>query len=174
MRAIVCPRYGPPDILQLREVEKPIPEENEVLIRVRAASVTTGDCEFRSLKLPFAWKLLIRIGFGIRRPRKKVIGRDLSGTIETVGSAVTRFKMGDSVFANTGLRLGAWAEYCALPETGLIATKPANMTHEEAAAVPAGGLHALHLLRKASIRSGQKVLIIGGGRNGRYHSSATG
>ncbi len=163
MKAIVCTKYGPPDVLQLKEVEKPIPKDNEVLIRVHAATVTKGDCELRSLKLPLLWKLFVRIGFGFRRPRKKILGQELAGEIESVGKAVRLFKKGDQVFANTGLRLGAWAECSCLPQTGLIATKPANMTYEEAAAVPVAGLHAWHLLRKANLQSGQKVLINGAG-----------
>ncbi len=161
VKAIVCTKYGPPDVLQLREVEKPTPRNNEVLIRVHAATVTKGDCELRSLKLPTLWKLFIRIGFGFRAPRRKILGQELSGEIESVGSAVTRFKKGDQVFANTGLHLGAYAEYDCLPEKGMIATKPRNMNYEEAAAVPVGGLHSLHFLRKADIQRGQKVLIIG-------------
>ncbi len=163
MKAIVCTKYGPPEVLQLREVEKPTLRDNEVLIRVHAATVTKGDCELRSLKLPLLWKLFLRIGFGIRAPRKKILGQELAGEIESVGETVTMFKKGDQIFANTGLHLGAYAEYDCLPEKGLIATKPSNMSYEEAAAVPVGGLHALQYLRKANIQSGQKVLINGAG-----------
>jgi len=163
MKAIVCPRYGPPEVLQFKEVEKPIPKDNEVLVRVHAATVTTGDCEFRGLKLPLTWQLMVRIGFGFRRPRKKILGQELAGEIESVGNAVRRYKKGDPVFVATGLRLGAWAEYACVPEKGLIAIKPANMSYEEAAILPVGGLHALHLLSKAKIQRGQQVLIIGAG-----------
>ena len=122
MKAIVCTRYGPPEVLQLREVEKPIPMDNEVLIRIHAATVTKGDCELRSLNLPLLWKLILRIGFGIRAPRKKILGQELAGEIESVGNAVTMFKEGDQILASTGLHLGAYAEYDCLPEKGLIAT----------------------------------------------------
>jgi NADPH:quinone reductase-like Zn-dependent oxidoreductase len=163
MKAIICTRYGPPEVLQVREVEKPIPKDNEVLIRIHAATVTKGDCELRGLNLPLLWRLVLRVGFGIRAPRRKILGQELAGEIESVGRAVTMFKNGDEVFANTGLHLGAYAEYDCLPETGLIVTKPANISYEEAAAVPVGGLHALQYLRKANIQSGQKVLINGAG-----------
>src|SRR5438445_6349714 len=163
MKAVICTRYGPPEVLELRDVQKPIPKDNEVLIKVYAATVTKGDCELRSLNLPLLWRLVLRVGFGIRAPRRKILGQELAGEIESIGNAVTMFKKGNQIFPSTGLHLGAYAEYDCLPEKGLIATKPFNMSHEEAAAVPVGGLHALQYLRKANIQNRQKVLIIGAG-----------
>src|SRR3990170_676373 len=163
MKAIVWTRYGPPDVLQLRDVEQPTPKANEVLIRVLATTVTAGDCEMRSLRIPVSLRLLLRMYNGLRKPKRvTILGQEVAGEIESVGRDVRHRKNGDHVFAATGIHFGAYAEYICLPEDGM-ETKPANITYEEAAAIPVGGLNALHFLRKASIRSGHKVLINGAG-----------
>ncbi len=163
MKAIVYTQYGPPDVLQLKEVEKPVPKDNEVLIRVYATSVTTGDCNVRGFTfVPPGFGTLARLMFGIRKPKRTILGVELAGEIEAVGKDVTLFKKGDQVFGIASDRLGAYAEYVCRPETGALAIKPANMTYEEAAAVPFGAGTALFFLRdKANIRRGQKVLING-------------
>lgn len=163
MKAIVLTKYGSPDGLQLTEVEKPTPKDNEVLIRVRATTVTAGDAEIRTLNFPIWLMLPIRLYVGFIQPGNFILGQELAGDVEAVGKAVTRFKEGDPVFGTTGFRFGAHAEYACLPEAGVLAIKPTNMTYEEASAVPVAGIEALHFMRKAKIQSGEKVLIVGAG-----------
>jgi len=161
MKAIVYEKYGQPEVLQLREVEKPAPKANEVLIRIYATTATKFDCWMRSCTSPPGFGILMRIASGIRRPKQPILGTELAGEIEAVGKDVRRFSEGGQIFGFTGMRLGAYAEYICLPENGTLAIKPVNMTYEQAAAVPQGALTALFFLRKGKIQSGQKVLVFG-------------
>jgi NADPH:quinone reductase-like Zn-dependent oxidoreductase len=159
MKAIVCTKYGQPDVLQLKEVKNPTPKDNEVLVKVFATTVTTYDCWARSSTAPPGFWLPSRIASGFRKPKQPILGTELAGEIEAVGVDTTRLNVGDQVFGFSA-SLGAHAEYMCLPEEG-VAVKPANMTYEEAAAVVQGGLSALYFLRKGNIQSGQKILIFG-------------
>jgi NADPH:quinone reductase-like Zn-dependent oxidoreductase len=162
MKAIVANKFGTADVLQLQEVEKPTPKANEILVKVVATTVSAGDIRMRSLNVPLLFWLPARLTLGFTKPKNPIYGMELAGEVEAVGQAVTRFRIGDPVFASTlAEKFGAYAEYKCLPEDGLVLTKPQNMTYEEAAAVPIGGPTALRLLRKGNIRRGQKVLIYG-------------
>ena len=175
MKAIVWTKYGPPQALQLQEVETPSPGDDEVLIKVHAATASQADTEFRRLKLPLFFAFFLRLYLGLLKPtRKKILGTEFAGQIVSVGKNVTRYKPGDQVYGYTGLGMGTYAEYLCLSEkpsalASVMAIRPGNVTYEEAAALPFGGLEALHTLRQANIRPGQKVLIVGaGGSIGTY------
>ena len=169
MKAIVYTEYGPPDVLHLAEVETPAPQRNELLIRVSAASVGYGDLMARNFgnisagafNMPAILYFPARVAFGWRKPKKPILGSEFAGTVAAVGAAVTRFKPGDAVFGYRGPNMGAYAEYLCMPEDGIVALKPVNLSDAQAAAVPYGGLTALTLLRRVNIRPGQKVLING-------------
>lgn len=163
MKAVVWTRYGAPDVLQLQDVPKPAPRDNELLVRIYATTVTAADCELRAFNTFTPFWLPLRLYIGLFRPvRIRILGQDLSGRVEAVGQAVTAFQVGDDVFASTSLRLSTYAEYTCLPETGTVALKPSNMTYDEAAAVPLGGLEAWQYLH-GNVRPGDKVLVIGAG-----------
>jgi len=164
MKAIVYTKYGAPEVLRVKEIEKPIPEDDEVLIRIHAAEATKADCELRSFNFAVKWFWLpLRVAMGVTKPKKQVLGGYFAGEVETVGRDVSKFKKGDQIFGTTRLLFGAYGEYLCLPASYTIVPKPHNMSFEEAAAVPLGGLNALHFLRKANIRNGEKVLVNGAG-----------
>lgn len=173
MKAMIWTQYGPPEVLQLQEVVKPAPKENEVLIKIHATTVVLGDCELRSLNLPLMYRLPMRLYVGPSRPQRiKILGQELAGEVEAVGSGVSAFTIGDPVFATTGFQMGGYAEYACLAVDAAdiaLALKPANLSFSEAAAVPFGSLEALHFIRQANLQPGQKILIIGaGGSIGTY------
>jgi len=162
MKAVVCTKYGPPEVLQIQEVAKPVPKDNEVLVKIYATTVSAADYKLRSFDLPASIRLPVRLMVGFRRPRKSILGIELSGKIESIGKDVRSFKIGDQVFAASLQTFGAYAEYICLPEDGPIALKPTNITYEEAAAIPIGARTAYHHLKTiANVQPQQKVLIYG-------------
>lgn len=164
MRAVVYTEYGAAEVLRCSDVERPVPKEDEILVRVRAVEITKADTELRSFKFPVKWFApLLRLVWGVKRPRRQVLGGYFAGEVVETGSDVTKFSVGDSVFGSSGLRMGAYGQYVALPESYTIVRKPENMTFEEAAAVPLGGLNALHFIERSNIKPGERVLINGAG-----------
>ena len=164
MKAIVYERYGSPDVLQVKEIEKPAPEDDEILVKIHAAEVTKADCEMRSFNFQVKWFWLpLRFALGLTKPKKQVLGGYFAGEVKSVGKDVSKFKKGDQIFGTTRLRLGAYGEYLCLPANYTLVPKPHNLSFEEAAAVPLGGLNALHFMRKANIQEGEKVLVNGAG-----------
>lgn len=161
MRAIVYERYGPPEVLEVRRVDKPSPKDDEVLIKTHVTTVSSADCRMRSLSMPTGFGLLSRLALGFFGPRQPVLGTELSGTVESVGKDVRTFKAGDPVFAFGDTGLGCYAEYRCMPAEGALAPKPANLSYEQAAALSFGGTTALYFLRKANVQSGEKVLVNG-------------
>ncbi|MBR9989324.1 MAG: NAD(P)-dependent alcohol dehydrogenase [Gemmatimonadetes bacterium] len=161
MKAVFATAYGSPDVLEIRDVPKPVPKENEILIRVRATTVTSGDWRIRTMNVPTGFGVMSRLALGVSGPRQPILGTELAGEVESMGDAVTGFSAGDEVFAFSGAGGGCHAEYRTMPADGAVALKPANLTFEEAAAISFGGTTALVFLRRAGIRRGDRVLVVG-------------
>lgn len=163
MKAVVCPRYGPPEVLEIREVSDPIPRDAELLIRVHATTVTSGDARVRALRMPSpVFSLIGRLALGMRGPRRAVLGTELAGVVEQVGARVTKFRIGDPVVAFVGVRFGAHAELVCVPEAAPVVRKPERLSYEEAVAIPFGAMTALYFLRDlAAVKPGQRVLVVG-------------
>ncbi|MEM9718168.1 MAG: NAD(P)-dependent alcohol dehydrogenase [Bacteroidota bacterium] len=156
MKSVICTKYGSPEVLQIQQTTVPQPKENEILVKIHATSATSGDARIRRAD-PF----IIRLIFGFKRPKNSILGVVVAGEVKAIGQAVTKFKVGDPIFGSTGMQFGSYAEYTTIPEDGILALKPRELTYEEAAAIPFGALAALHFLRKANLQMGQKVLIYG-------------
>jgi NADPH:quinone reductase-like Zn-dependent oxidoreductase len=161
MKAIVYERYGPPEVLQLKEVEKPTPRDNEVLIKTHATTVTSGDWRVRSLNVPAGFGLITRLVFGISKPRQPILGSELAGIVESVGKDVRNFKIGDQVFAFSDTGMGCHAEYKCMPQDGAVVLKPPSLSCDEAAALSFGGTTALDFLRRGKLQRGESVLVNG-------------
>ncbi len=161
MKAMICTKYGEPEVLQLRDIEKPTPKDNEILIKIIATSVTASDCIVRKLNLPLFQKIPAFIALGFTKPRKSILGLVLSGIVENIGNKVSEFKIGEKVFAHSFMRFGSYAEYICLSESAAVITMPKNLSFEESTAIPYGGTLALYFLQKAKIQKGQNVLIYG-------------
>jgi len=161
MKAITYTKYGPPDVLQIEEVAKPSPKDNEILIKTHAATVTSGDCRVRGMNVPVGFGFISRLVFGVSRPRQPILGTELAGEIESVGKNVKNFKVGDQVFAFSGAAMGCYVEYKCMPEDGAVSLKPANLTYDEAAAISFGGTTALDFFKRGKLQSGEKVLVNG-------------
>ena len=166
---MVCTAVGPPEVLQMQEIDKPVPKDNEVLIKIKAATVTAGDCELRRQDLPLFWRMLLAFFRWLQGQKQIILGQELSGEIVAVGKNVSRFKVGDAVFGSAGMGLSSYAEYKSHPSTRGIVKKPDSLTYEAAATMATGGLNGLYFINKANIKEGEKVLIVGaGGSIGTY------
>lgn len=162
MKAIVCTKYGPPEVLQLKEVEKPVPKENEILIKMHASTVTAGDVRVRRFDVPVLFWLPIRLALGLMRPKQPVLGVEYAGEVEAIGTKITKFKKGDRIFGSTPwMKFGCYAEYIVQPEDGIISKIPEKLHFEEVAPMPFMGIGALYFIRKANLQKGQKILIYG-------------